>query len=340
MIALVAAAALVRLAPELAPPAPPADAEILVDGHEHWARHGFVAIQPPIRLPIDAARRAVVRIELFVPPGGRIDVRRDRDRARLVWPAGTIADRVELWRERGHLHVADVRGTELGPEGTQRFRVFRPAGAHLFGARWARGDLVEARRARTMFEAAMGSGVGFSTSEAGARSEHRAASTARFSRLLDCAACHAPARAEVPSSVVDTELPRRGTDDAGFHVFAYALEDRAPLETYRPVDPNAEDRFVSYECGAARSAPTHGTRGRTDLRCADGSIPELAYDLEGALAAREPHALEVCRGRAFLAARMTPRAREVFGPRLGTCGLAEAFDAHGIVENTKSRGEP
>jgi hypothetical protein len=107
------------------------------------------------------------------------------------------------------------------------------------------------------------------------------------------------------------------------HVFHYVLTDEAPMETYRPIDPNADDAFVRYVCGDG-STPD-GPRGTTRVRCANGDVPTLRYALREALAAGEPHARAVCESRRALAGWMTARARRTYAAAFSVCGLAREF---------------
>jgi hypothetical protein len=272
-------------------------------------------VEPPIRLPVDADRRLETHVYLSLPPAARIAWESDGEGGRIVFPPGTIADRVDRWSGL----VADVRGTEILDRGAQRFRLYRPtrAGSHeLFGYQFVRGDDAGFAVARDGFSEAMRRGMGFLNHAPDPTSARRKKAITRFSRQLDCADCHARGRQALAPT--DTrELPRRRTDGSGFYVPESVFSSRAPLETHRLVDPNADDPFVRYECqsgGALR-----GTRGTTTVRCADGSIPDLVLDLAAALAAREPHALRVCESRKRLASRLVPAARAHFAGAIAEC---------------------
>jgi len=286
---------------------------------DHWRTHGFVSMEPPIRLPHGRGRRDRTEVFVRVEGEGRVDV----DEGELVFPPGTVADRVEYRREAGAWKVADVRGTRFTSDG-ERFHAYRPEGLDaegLFGAEWARGDEASRRRTITLFADAMTKGAGFRRAEPGHDATQRERSVHRFSRLLDCASCHGHRRPEADPRAA-AEL-RRGTDASGMHVFRYVLADRAPLETYRPLDPNADDPFVTYECGGQPTdrAQLVGPPGTTAVRCPNGDVPTLRYALADALDAGDARAQRVCESRRALATWMTERARAAFADALATCGI-------------------
>lgn len=286
---------------------------------DHW--RDFVAMEPPIRLPRTRLLRDRTTVFLRIVGDGRLDV---RDGA-LVFPPGTEADRVEYRRLGERFTVADVRGTRFTTAG-ERFYAFRPERAELdgplFGFEWRRGDERGRRLGIEGFERAMHRGAGFSHGEVGYDERERDRSVRRFAGLLDCASCHGHARPEAQPYEA-SPLPRRGTDGSGMHVFRYVLTDEAPMETYRPIDPNADDAFVRFVCGDG-STPD-GPRGTTRVRCANGDVPTLRYALREALAAGEPHARAVCESRRALAGWMTARARRAYRDALTECGLTDAL---------------
>lgn len=296
----------------------PGGAHALPDGDRYWDTHGFFPLEPPIRLPLDAERRFETRVYVVLPPNARIGWEDNATGGGMVFPSGTIADRVDWWSGL----VADVRGTEIGDRGRELFRVYRPtrAGSHdLFGYHFVRGDPAELMAVRNGFSDAMVRGMGFLNHASGPISAGRKEAIARFSRQLDCVSCHAHDRQALAPT--DTrELPRRGTDGSGFYVPESVFSNRAPLETYRPIDPNGGDPFVHYECGDGRAV--RGVRGTTAVRCSDGSIPDLALDLAAALAAGEPHAKLVCESRSFLASRFAQEARTHFQGAIAECASA------------------
>lgn len=303
-------------------PAPTAASMVPVDASrlssDHWRARGFVEMEPPIRLPQGRARRDRTRIFVTIEGLERIDVRDGE----LVFPPGTIADRVEYRRDAHGWRVADVRGTQFTSAG-ELFHAYRPEradGDMLFGAAWEREDRGGRRDAITLFTNTMTRGAGFRPEEPGHASDGRARSVRRFARLLDCASCHAHDRDEAAPNA-EVTLPRRATDASGMHAFRYVLSDRAPMETYRVLDTNAADPFVHYECGGVAVARDTlvGAAGTTEVRCANGDVPTLRYALVDALAAGDPRADRVCASRLALASWMTERARLEYADALAPC---------------------
>lgn len=292
-------------------PGLPPGAEWLPGGERFWVEQGFIEMVPPVRLPVHRLRATPARVFLKLPPEGEITVALGPDgQARLELPHGTIADRVEYRRVEGELRVADVRGTELGPE--EVFRAFRPVGptdSGLFGYRWPRSDPEADAAVRAGFRKAMTAGWGFL-----GQPEPRSRAIDHFGGLLDCAGCHEPHRPERRS--VTFRGVRRGTDARGFHVPASVLSERAPLESHRPVDPNFEQPFFSWRCA---EGDVEGRGGSTRLQCADGEVPVGTFDVAAALAAGDAHAKDVCAGRQALAERMDTAARRAFRAALDAC---------------------
>ena len=318
VVALIALIGLIARADSRPTTAPVVPIDALRLSSDHWHARGFVEMEPPIRLPQGRARRDRTRIFVTIEGAGRIDVREGE----LVFPPGTIADRVEYRRDANGWSVADVRGTRFTSAG-ERFHAYRPEradGQRLFGAAWDREDLDGRHDAIALFTDAMTHGAGFRREEPGHASEGRERSVRRFARLLDCASCHGHERAEAAPNA-EAELPRRGTDASGMHAFRYVLSDRAPMETYRAIDPNAADPFVHYECGGVSvdRAMLVGAAGTTSVRCASGDVPTLRYAVAEAIAAGDPRAGRVCASRLALAAWMTERARLAYADVLAPC---------------------
>ncbi|MCU0675477.1 MAG: hypothetical protein MUE69_22115 [Myxococcota bacterium] len=315
--ALIAAlVVVVSRSPDATDPIPTGAARLDSD---HWRARAFAPMDPPIRLPRGRALRDRTQVFVRIEGDGRIDV----EAGELVFPPGTVADRVEYRREANRWKVADVRGTRFTSSG-ERFHAYRPRSLDadaLFGAEWPRDDDAGRRGAIALFADAMTKGAGFRRAEPGHGAADRTRSVDRFSRLLDCASCHGHRRPEAAAGE-DAHL-RRGTDASGMHVFRYVLADRAPLETYRPRDPNADDPFVTYECAGepVDRATLVGPAGTTAIRCPNGDVPTLRYALADALDADEAHARRVCESRRALAGWMTERAREAYADALATCDV-------------------
>lgn len=259
---------------------------------------------PPVRLPSHLGREDDVRVWVKLPSQGALSFRWVPAQRRhvLEYPEGTSAVRVEARRGR----VEDVRGTEILRGGRQRFFVYRPDGDDLAGVAWDRGD---PRAARAATEALV------SLAPPGARDHLR--------RQNDCAACHEAVRA--PNGVPHEHgLVNRGTDSAGFFLIQSVLEDGAPLEAYKPLDPNPEGRFVSFRCrsGTPLVVRERGVR----VVCPEGDVPRASVDIRGAVAAADSHALAVCDSRRFLERFLDPSARAALSSELDACrsGLSRA----------------
>ncbi len=285
----------------------------------------YDTIVPPILMPRDVQERFEARIVYRLEAGSRIDVELSGSRPRLVWPVGAQLARLEIAlgsaNGRSSDRIADVRATRVTEHGL-RFSSYRPLdldARQLFGAEWESDDPVGLAGVRRAFAITLESGHGFLEMEAGSRPERRTSSIERHARLLDCASCHDLSREEHRAPGPDHTL-RRATDAHGFYVPLYALSDRAPLETYRPIDPNAAEPFVRAQCGDTALE----LDGRTALRCPDGRVPELALDVVGGLRARNPHVLAVCASRRRLASFLTERARAAFAGELDACSGASS----------------
>lgn len=315
-------------------PAWVASAHTLAGGGEHWVREGFFEVSSPVLLCQDAKRNLDVQIWMKLPSTGEIDVIEPAGSAPSVTlPAGTIVDRVEYRQVAGRWVVADVRGTQF--DGLhETFRAYRPmdqaSDQVLFGKQWARESREESAAAVSFFKTAMADGHGFLVGDPGLDAESRAKSVARFSGILRCASCHQYDQASPAVGAPNRQLATRGgsvrasgqlwrsTDHNGLYSLRTALQNSAPLETYRPRDPNLGRKFVHYTCGESARTPSFED-GRAV--CDGAGTPVVHVDMQTAFAQRDDHAIKVCKTRAQLASRMTQRAREVFATTLRDCGL-------------------
>jgi hypothetical protein len=271
---------------------------------EGFRTDGMVAMNAPIRLPRTPSGRDETVVWLRLPEGAHATAEwlDDQGRYALRFPAGTMAARVESWSGV----VADVRGTRLEPEGRERFFVLRPSrsGSGLTGIEWSRGRRDAQRRATARLAA-------LAPDEPAAR---------HLARQNECASCHAHARAANARPNEHGAL-NRATDANGFFAIESVLEDEAPLESYRPVDPNVGDPYVEVRCGDAAAEVVSGP-GESRPRCRDARVPHARYDLARALAAGDPHATEVCDSRRALFAWADSSARAAFAGAFGECGIS------------------
>jgi len=289
---------------------PPAGTEWLPHGRDFWRRAADIELVPPIALPESTGGRLRTRVFVHLPPGQTIELApaRSDGLVRLKFPPGTRADRVDYVTIGGRQVVADVRGTEILARGAERFRAFRPEGPsdnRVFGVTWPRGSATSGSSGttagvRATFEAAFAHGLGF----AGRHRPPDDAAKARYSGLLECAGCHAHARGERLASARGDGLDgglRRGTDGSGFYTTMYLFRDSAPLEGYRPIDPNARSAFVQYRCDDGTPIVPSGA---TDLVCASGDVPTLHLDVPAALRAGDARTVSMCRARQRFAAHL------------------------------------
>jgi hypothetical protein len=264
-----------------------------------FSTDGMVQMVSPIRSPHWRGGRDQTAVWLKVVPNLRASAvwLEDQRRHALLLPPGTIAARIESWDGA----VADVRGTRLEESGQQRFFVVRPGEHGLKGVEWPRGHPEAQDRATARVRAL-------------ARDE---ASARHLARQNDCAFCHVHARAANTRDGEHGAL-NRPTDASGFFAIESVLEDEAPLEDYRPIDPNVDDPYVEVICGdVAPEIVSH--RGERHAHCPDGRVPRARYDLPRALSTNDPHASQVCASRRALYAWSDHWAREAFAPAFEEC---------------------
>jgi len=290
----------------------------VADPQAYWPEGGFAELVPPIRLPTSLDATDHITIWLRIPENGRIGVGGASEHPTLIYPRGTVADRIEMREPAGAATrhdwaVMDVRGTTIGQDGTQVFHCLQPTGAGgaLAGFEWRRGDeRAEHAAADGLVAIAIGGRL------AGAPEHVRAAFGERLRKLNRCAACHEPERAARTRAA--ERGPRRATDGAGFYGVLDALADAAPLEGHRPRELNGQDPFISVSCGSV-VAPKRDADG--GFACPDGGLPVARFDLARARAESHPHALAVCRSRRYLFDHMDGAARAAFEAAFTECGI-------------------
>ncbi|HKE18202.1 MAG TPA: hypothetical protein VKB80_25165 [Kofleriaceae bacterium] len=275
------------------------------DPESHWQRAGFVEMVPPVRPPSSGDGSDEIRVYLRLPESARIAVVAGAGGPSMVFPPGTVADRVELVGGR----VVDVRGTRFGEGGEETFHVYRRAGESLAGTEWPRSDPRLAALATAQL----------------AKELRAAGSSAdrvrRFERLADCVPCHEPDQPQ--ASRPRSGRPNRRTDASGLVVPLATLADAAPIELHRPRDMNADDRFITTTCAGAPAELRGGPRGARRYVCADGSLPISRLDVTAALAAGDPHAARVCASRRTLFAHLDAGGRRAFASAFRACGIAD-----------------
>ena len=273
-----------------------------------WAKHGFVPMTPPVRLPTDRDRRD--RIVVWLKVGdGTITA---RDARTLAFPAGTVADRVETVGDA----LVDVRGTRLVADG-ELFHVYvaeDEAPSPLVGWEWRRGDAGAEERATQALVAQLRQTKRKMRGEPAPSPEQQQQSLASYAKNNACANCHVHDKPLIPSG----NVVHRPTDDDGFFVPLSVLSDSAPLERHRPWEANAGDPYLAITCesGDARLVDRGDTR---HYACAGDEIPRATLDMKRALADGDAHARDVCAARRYLAAHMDEATRALYAAPLREC---------------------
>jgi hypothetical protein len=217
----------------------------------YWKTSGYQNIIAPLRLPTDTSETDMIRVWLKVPDEGRISALRiASDRYTLVYPPGTIADRVEL--DASMPGVDDVRGATLDADGRSIFHVFEKTpgsdGKWLSGYEWRRDDDHADRFAGEAL-----ANLYFPQGPESARRD--------FLRHNQCSNCH---QANAPTPATTAPPYRFQSDTQGFFQPLSTLQSEVEVRNHRPRDLNAEDPFVTVRCGnpsmrsnTARSAATN-----------------------------------------------------------------------------------
>jgi len=286
--------------------------QLVVNQQLYWQEQQFVELVPPIPLPSVHAGSRVITL-LRVPHDGAIGARRhdDEDRWVLVYPPGTLAERVAFVSAEvpGAWTVSDARGAETR-EGEQQLRVLRPLHAEayspLVGLSWRRGDV----RARTEVYARLDA----QRRRVPEPFRTRLPRSADRLRPLDaCPACHHDA-AEVRLDREASSNRTRLSDTAGWFTPLAVLSQEALLEDVDAM-PQRLRPMVSLRC-ADGSEPVRD-------RCASGAPALARYALARAVSRRDPHALRVCQSRRYLFDRSDGTVREAFRGAFAECGIVE-----------------
>jgi hypothetical protein len=284
----------------------------------YWEKSGFVEMVPPIRLPTDKVNDNAIQVWVKLPARGTITGTwlEPQHRFSLKFPAGTIADRVEIYKHEAKAmlvvrDIEDVRGARIDSDGQSIFHVYEPIPGGderwLKGYEWRRtdneGDRIAGESLITLYYPG-------TPDKAGAEMQ-------LFQRLNQCGACHHPDR---PVPMVASKPLMPATDSHGFYQPLTVLDDSMTVRTHRKWDLNADDPFVSVWCGSQRvSAITMGdSRG---YMCPDGAVAVGRLDLRAALAAKDGHALQVCKARRYLFDHMDGQARAAYRLSFEGCSI-------------------
>jgi hypothetical protein len=226
-----------------------------------------------------------------------------------VYPKGTIVDRLEM---PDGTHIADVRGTELSPDG-EYFHVYRRHRNILRGYIWKRDDPVQQDEATRVL---LAHGVDFENAP---------------QRELDgiknnnaCGPCHVHEREQDIKAIHNR--PNRGTDSAGFFMPDTTLRDRAPLEMHRPREMNVDDENIKFHCFDDAGQDTEVVWvARPDKsmwpKCANETVPIGVVDIPAGLKAKEIHVTRLCASRKALYERMDDVAKKAFADAFKVCNI-------------------
>jgi hypothetical protein len=284
----------------------------------YWEKSGFVEMVPPVRLPTDKVNDNAIQVWVKLPAGGTITGTwlEPQHRFSLKFPAGTIADRVEIYKHEAKAmlvvrDIEDVRGARIDSDGHSIFHVYEPVpggdAGWLKGYEWRRTDNEGDRLAGEALIKLYYLGHG----------QDAEAEIQGFRRTNQCGACHQPDR---PAPKVAARPMLHASDSHGFYQPLAVLEDSMTVRTHRKWDLNADDPFVSVWCGAQKvAAITDGdSRG---YKCPDEAAAVGRLDLRAALAAKDVHALQVCKARRYLFDHMDRTAREAYRPSFEECSI-------------------
>jgi hypothetical protein len=288
----------------------------IAEPRDYWAREGFVEMVPAIRLPSSTAEAEDVAIWLRLPADAVIETQWSEAREGwvLVFPPGTVADRVEQRGRGAKRGVVDVRGTTITADG-QQLHTLRRAGseadAPLFGYAWPRADPEAHARATARLLAVL-EGLPPATRMT---DEARTRYLDGVARKNQCTRCHSYAR---PDNGREQEhgLVNRGTDGSGFFTPQTVFADAIVLERYGGHDPNLDDPAVAITCPDGRPATRHSEGTRKRAACADQAVAIARLDDQ----AVEPARLErICRARRYLFDHLDDQGKQVFAAALLPC---------------------
>lgn len=305
----------------LAWPDDPVSRVTIDDPAEHWVREGFVEMVPPIRLPSSTAEADDVAVWLEIPEGGVIETRYSEARGEwvLVFPPGTVADRVEQRGSGEQRGVVDVRGTRIDDEGREWFHTLRRsrpgANAPMFGYEWPRDDDEAHARATEELLAELAEIPPGSKMEPARRQRYLDS----IRRKNECAGCHTHER---PANSVEGEhgLVNRGTDGSGWFTPQTILVDSVVLERYGGVDRNLDDPAITLRCPDGGPVQRETKAKRERAVCANDAVPVATVDLEQLPRERLD---AICDARRYLFEHLDDRGREVFASTLTPCPVVE-----------------
>jgi hypothetical protein len=279
----------------------------------YWKNNKFAKMVGLLQLPSDKAGSDRIEVWIKIPKGQVVTVRGLpwQDRYSLVYPAGTIADRVELADNR----IEDVRGARIDDEGHTLFHVYEPAPKKnqnkIFGLEWLREDDPQKSNIADEVVGRALVKLYYPTPEKVNPKEIES-----FLRHNRCTNCHMPDVSRAKTS----PFLRYESDSRGFFQPLTVLEDRISVRDHRAWDLNADDPFVTVWCGDKKTAALTDGEKR-GYKCENSVSPEGTLDTSAALDAGNAHALDLCAARKYLYDHMDEKARSAFSVSFQACGL-------------------
>jgi hypothetical protein len=279
----------------------------LVNSIQTWKKGGFVEMVPLLELPSDVKKLDSITVWVKIPGPGKISANyiADQKRYSLVYPPGTVADRVELYNGQ----ISDVRGARIDQNGDTFFHDYETAPGYsdkwLVGYEWKRADDAADQQAANFLV-----GLYFPPGE-----DSDTQAIAHFRQLNHCGACHEP---DAPAPATTAPPFRFETDSRGFFQPQAVLEGRMTVRDHRDWDLTADDPFVTVWCGTQAVKATTTSDSRYYV-CPGDAAPEGTLDLKSALAKKNPHALALCASRAFLYSHMDGKAQMAFKSAVDEC---------------------
>ncbi|HEX5436473.1 MAG TPA: hypothetical protein VFW98_04905 [Gemmatimonadaceae bacterium] len=288
----------------------------------YWPQHGFVQMEPPVRLPTTKSIHEYVMVWLRIPAGEKIGVRwlPDQKRYTLTFPPGTVADRIDggqnakqaMFTVNG---IADVRGATIAADGRVWWHVYEPvpgkSSKWLMGDAWLRsgpaGDDLAADSLLKLY---------YPGAPTKAKQE-----MAEFRRLNQCGACHQTNRPIPKTTASKYGFATPETDATGFFQPITVLTDPMTLVNDRPWDLNVDDPYITVWCGTHK-AKLH-TKGNSErwYSCTDHRVPVGKLEMAAALKHKDPHARKVCASRRYLYEHMTAKGRDDFARYFAECSI-------------------
>lgn len=273
----------------------------------YWKNSGFHEMVPLLKLPSDRTGSDLIRVWVKLPENGKLTVKwiGEQNRYSLEYPAGTIADRVESFRQ----DISDVRGASIDSNGNTVFHVYETAPNldpnYIYGYEWQRvDDNADQMMAEQLIHLYYPNGD-FNGGQ----------DIAEFRDHNHCLQCHA---VNQPTPLTDSHLLGYESDERGFFQPLAVLQDSMTVRYHRPWDLNADDHFVSVWCGAQRIQALIQGDSRW-YECPDHEAPTGKLDLQKALSQKDPHALGLCESRKYLYEHMDDKAQSVYRQAFEEC---------------------